>query len=138
RVLGIAEANRDLALDVERQPFLRPPGHKVHVAADRPQKIAAAAESRVLTPIIDPVLDQLLALLDAIDIFGDPVERMQVAEPPLAVLDVGLDQVALLSRAPVALLAFRQLGGDELCGGALPDFFAEAGHQLVIEPALAN
>ena len=52
---GVAEPHRDLALDIERQPFLRAAGDEVHVAAHRPQKILAAAEqhefgSRLKTP----------------------------------------------------------------------------------------
>ena len=43
RMLRIAEPHRDLALDVERQPLLGPPGDEVHVTAHRPEEIAAAA-----------------------------------------------------------------------------------------------
>src|SRR5207302_8396395 len=91
RMLGEAEPRRDLALAVERQPLLRPPGEKMHVTAHRPEKIAAAAEAAVFARIIDAERDQLFALAHAIDVFGDPVERVQVAQPALAVLDVGLD-----------------------------------------------
>ena len=80
RMLGVAEPHRDLALDVEGQPLLGPPGDEVHVAAHRPEEIAAAAEAGIFAPVVDAVLDQLLALLHPVDVFGDPVERVQVAQ----------------------------------------------------------
>ena len=111
---------------------------EVHVAAHRPEEIAAAAEAAVLAPVVDALLDQLLALAHAIDVLGDPVERVQVAQAALAVLDVRLDQIARLPGAAVALLALGELGGDELGGGALHHLLVEARHQLVVELAFAE
>src|SRR5262249_56294060 len=127
-----------LALDVEGEPLLRPAGEKMHVAAHSPEKIAAAAEAAVFARVIDAERDQFLALAHAIDVFGDPVERVQVAQSALAVLDVGLDQIAGLAGAPVALLALRELGGDELRRRALHDLFVEAGNELVVKLALSQ
>ena len=137
-MLGIAEPHRDLALDVEGQPLLGAAGEEVHVAAHRPQEIAAAAKPPVFARVIDAVLDQLLALAHAVDVFGDPVERVQVAQPALAVLDVGLDQVARLAGAPVALLALGELGGDELRRGSLHHLLVEARDQFVEELVVAE
>ena len=138
RMLGVAEPHRDLALDVERQPLLGPPGEKVHVAAHRPEEIAAAAKPAVLARVVDAVRDELLALAHAIDVFGDPVERVQVAQPALAVLDVGLDQIARLAGAAVALFPLGELGGDEFRAGSLHDLLVEARDQLVVELAVAE
>ena len=113
-MLGVAEPHRDLALDVERQPLLGAAGQEVHVAADRPQEVLAAAEQLQLVVVEHAVLDQLLEVAHAIDVFGDPEQRVQVAQAALAVLDVGLDQIARLAGAAVALLALGELGGDEL------------------------
>ena len=44
RMRGVAEPHRDIALDVERQAFLGAAGEEMHVAADRPQEVLAAAE----------------------------------------------------------------------------------------------
>ena len=52
-------------------------------------------------------------LAHAIDVFGDPEQRVQVAQAALAVLDVRLDQIARLAGAAVALFALGELGGDE-------------------------
>ena len=76
-------------------------------------------------------LDQLLDVAHAIDVFGDPEQRVQVAQAALAVLDVRLDQIARLAGAAVALLALGELGGDEIGAGALHDLLVEARHQLV-------
>src|SRR5436305_834492 len=75
---------------------------------------------------------------DAVDVFGDPEERVQVAQPALAVLDVVLDEVARAADAAVTLLALGELGGDELRGGALHDLLVEARHELVVELAVAE
>ena len=112
-MLGVAEPHRDIALDVERQPLLGAAGEEMHVAADRPQEVFAAAEQRVFVAVEHAALDQLLGLAHAVDVFGDPEQRVQVAQAALAVLDVGLDQIARLAGAAVALLALGELGGDE-------------------------
>ena len=95
------------------------------------RKSLAAAEQAVFARVEDAVLDQLLALAHAIEIFADPEQRVQVAQAALAVLDVGLDQIARLPGAAVALLALGELGGDEFGAGALHHLLVEARHQLV-------
>ena len=138
RVLGVAEPHRDLALDVERQPFLRAAHEEVHVAADRPQEVLAAAEQLELVAVEHAGLGQLLHLAHAIDIFGDPEQGVQVAQAALAVLDIGLDQIARLAGAAVALLALGELGGDELRGAALHHRLVELRDELVVELAVAE
>ena len=137
-MLGVAEPHRDLALDVERQPLLGAAGEEVHVAADRPQEVLAAAEQLELLGVEHAALGQLLDVADAVDVLGDPEQRVQVAQPALAVLDVGLDQIARLAGAAVALLALGELGGDEFRRGALHDGLVEARHQLVEQLAVAE
>ncbi len=63
---------------------------------------------------------------------------MQVAQAAFAVLDIGLDQIAGLSGASVALLALGKLGGDKIRGRALHDLLIEAGDQFVVELAIAE
>src|SRR5205814_8631610 len=120
-----------LALDVEGEPLLRSPSEEVHVAAHRPEEILAAAEAHVFAAIEYALLDQLLGLAHAIDVFGDPEQRMQVAQAALAVLDIGLDQITRLPGTAVALLAFGELGGDEFGRGAVRHLLAEAHDQLI-------
>src|SRR6266702_1330085 len=138
RMLGVAQPHRDLALDVEGQPLLGAAGEEMHVAAHRPQEIPAAAENSVFLLVEHAVLKQLLGFAHAIDVFGDPEQRVQIAQAALAVLDVGLDEVARLPGAAVALLALGELGGDELRGAVLHDVTIEARDELVVEPAIAD
>ena len=137
-MLGVAEPHRDIALDVERQPLLGAAGEEMHVAADRPQEIFAAAEQSVFVAVEHAALDQFLGLAHAIDVFGDPEQRVQVAQAALAVLDVGLDQIARLPGAAVALFALGELGGDEFRRRALHDFFVESCRQLLVELGIAE
>src|SRR5947199_306982 len=65
--------------------------------------------------------------------------RIAVRSPTsLAVLDVGLDQIARLAGAAVALLALGKLGDDEFGGGALRHLLVEARDQFVEQHALAE
>ena len=93
-MLGVAEPHGDLALDIERQAFLGAAHEKMHVAAHRPEKILAAAEQLVFVLVEDAALDQLVRLAHAIDVFGDPEQRVQVAQSAFAVLHVRFDQIA--------------------------------------------
>src|ERR1700759_2314443 len=57
---------------------------------------------------------------------------MEIAKAALAVLDVGLDQIARLPAAALAFLALGELGGDEFRGGGLHHFLVEARAQFAI------
>src|SRR5215204_6342020 len=138
RALGVAEPHRDLALDVKRQSLLGAAGEEVHVAADRPEEIFAAAEQHVFAAVEHAFFDQFLGLAYAIDIFGDPEQRVEIAQAALAVFDVGLNQVPRLSGAAMALLPLRQLGGDKLRAAAVRYLLVEAGDKLIVKLAVAQ
>src|SRR5689334_2003216 len=108
------------------------------VAADRPQEIRAAAEQAVFLRVEYAAFEQFFGIPHAVDIFRDPEQRMQIAQATFAVLDVGLDQVAGLSGAAMALLTLGELGGDEFGGRALHDVLVETSNQLVIERSVAS
>ena len=55
-----------------------------------------------------------LAQAIAIKVFGEPMQGVQIAQAALAVLDVGLDAIARVTGALVALVALGQLGLDKL------------------------
>src|ERR1700733_15364840 len=97
----------------------------MHVAANRPEKILATAKHIVFVAIEYAAGDQFLGFAYAIDVFGDPEQRMQIAQAALAVFDVGLDEIPRLTRAAMPLLALRELGGDEIRRGPLHHFFFE-------------
>ena len=137
-MLGVAEPDRDLALDVERQPLLGAAGDEMHVAAHRPQERFAVAEELVFVLVEHAAFDQFVRLAHAIDVFRDPEQRVQVAQAALAVLHIGLDQIARLAGAADAVLAFGQLGGDEFGAGIAHHLVVEAGLQLVEQSAVAE
>ena len=110
----------------------------MQVAAHRPQEIGAAAEGAVFLRVEHAALDQFVGLAHAIDIFRDPEQRVQVAQAALAVLDIGLDQIARLPGAAMALLALGEFGGDEFGRGALHHLLVEARDQFVVERLVAG
>src|SRR4029079_15396632 len=138
RMFVVAEPNGDLALDVEGQPLLGAAGMKVHVAADVPLEVLAAAEQLEFVFVEYTAVDQFLDVVDAINVFRDPKQRVQVAQSALSVLDVGLNQIARLAGSAMALLALVELGGDKLRASALDDGFVETRHQLVEQLLVAE
>ena len=58
---------------------------------------------------------------------------MQIAQPALAVLDVGLDLVAGFTRALVALVALAELGRDEIARAAGHDFYQLAALEVSVD-----
>ena len=110
----------------------------MHVAADRPQEVLAAAEHVVFVAIEHAARDQFLGLAYAIDVLGDPEQRVQVAQTAFAVFDVGLDEVARLTGAAVTLLAFSKLGGYELRRRSLHHLFFEARCEFAVELGVAE
>ena len=97
--VGVMHDLRDARLIVEAQPLLGAPGEQVEVAAHRPEEALGAVEAAELGGGEQPDVDQFGRPLDAVDIFADPVERVEVAQAALAVLDVGLDDVAAVAHA---------------------------------------
>ena len=77
----------------------------MEMAAHRPEKILGLAEEGELAPREDADLDQILVGGDPIEIFGNPEEGVEVAKTALAVLDVGLDQIARGALGAVTVVA---------------------------------
>src|SRR5579883_2880506 len=91
---GVAEPLRDLRLKLEAQPLLRPTGQEVQMTAHRPQEFLAAAKQSVFALVEQSGCDEIARVAHPVHIFADPEERVEVADAALAVLDIGLDQVA--------------------------------------------
>ena len=122
----IAELAGDRPLHVEAQALLGPAGEEMQAAAHRPQKLLAAAEQRELARREQAGRDQFVRVLHAIDVFRDPEQRVEVAQAPLALLDVRLDKIAGRAGPPHALLALGELGRDEFRRGLGDDLLVEA------------
>ncbi len=79
-----------------------------------------------------------MRVLHAINVFRDPEQRIEIAQSPLALLHVGLDQIARRSCASNALLALDELGGDEFGRGLGDDLPVEAGLKRLEEHSVAG
>ena len=95
--VGVVHDLGDLALIVEGQPLLGAAGEQVQVAAHRPEEVLGAVELAELGGGQQAGLDEVGRPLDAVDIFADPEERVEIAQAALALLDVGLDDVAAVA-----------------------------------------
>ena len=80
----------NVALQVEGQPVFRATGDAVHMAAHRPEEILRLAETTIFFGGQQADFNQRRTADDhAVDIFADPVERVQIAQPPLPSLTLG-------------------------------------------------
>src|SRR4051794_8792003 len=102
-----------MLLMVETQPLFGTTRGDVQVAAHGPEEALGAFELLELGGCEEADADKVGGLLDAVHIFADPVECMEVAQTSLAFLYVGLDDVSTVAHALVAGIAFSQLGRYE-------------------------
>ena len=135
--VGVAHHFGDLLLMVEAQPVLRAPRGLMQVAAHRPEEALGALELPEFRGREQPQANEIGRLLDAMHIFADPVERMEVAKAALAVLYIGLDHISRVAHAAVALVSLGKLCSDELGRGPVDDLRAEALHRLIENSLLA-
>ncbi len=77
-VTAVAQPFRHLALHVEREPFLGAAGEEVEVAAHGPQEAVRFLESAIFVGVEQAEPDELARVLHAIDVFRDPIERLQI------------------------------------------------------------
>ena len=125
-------------LHVEGQPLLGSAGQEMQMAADGPEEILAPAEGGVFVGGEHLELDRAGAGAVAIQVFRQPVQRVQVAQAALAVLDVGLHAIARLAGTAVTLVALGHLRLDELARRAADDLAPEALGQFVVERPIAE
>ena len=136
-VLAIPEPPRHLALYVEAEALLGPPGQEVQVAAHGPEKGLGALERGQLVGGEDAFGDEFARILDPVDILGDPEQRVEIAQAPFALLDVGLHQIAALAGPRVALVTLGQFRLHEVQPALADDVLLEARLQLVEERPVA-
>lgn len=84
-----AHASRHFGLEIEGQTLLAAPGGGVHDDADLPQEIKGAHEDAPLLVGQDQIEHFRILARAAGQEFGDPVERVQVAQAPLPSLTLG-------------------------------------------------
>ena len=126
RPVGVAHRRGDRLLHVEPEPLLGASGGEVEVAPHRPEEALGALEAAEFGGGEQPLVDQVGGALDPERILADPVERVEIAQAALAVLDVGFDDIAAVAHAAVALVALGELGGDIVARASGDDLAAEA------------
>ena len=134
----IAEAFGHQLLHIEGEPLLRPLGEEVQLAANRPQKALAATEAPIFLRREHAGLDEFGLGLVGIEMLGEPVQRMQVAQAAFAVLDIRLDQIARGAGASVAGVLLGELSLDERPRVALEHLLAEAMLEIGVERLVAE
>ena len=136
-VIGVAQALRQLGLEIEAQALLRPAREIVEADAHRPQEGLGLVEGGGLGGGEHAALDQRRDVIGFVEILGDPEEGVEIAQAALALLDVGLEDIARDAHAAVALVALGQLGLDERAAGAGDDLLGVAPAELLIELLVA-
>jgi hypothetical protein len=102
-------------------------------AAHVPQERFGLLENLVFVAREHVVLDEIGGVFDVIEIFADPVERLQIAQSALAFLDIGLDEIAAFALPQMPLVALGELGLDEILAVARGDLGPEFLAQFVVE-----
>jgi hypothetical protein len=140
-MVRVAHAPPDFALHVEGEPVFGPPRDVVQMAAHAREELLALVELGRLVGREDALQHEIGHLVDAVNVFADPEQRVQIAQAAFAVLHVGLEHVARVARALVALAALVELGLDEVGGRRLGDLgekaLLELEEQLVVAPQIA-
>ena len=135
--IGEIHPFRDLALEIEGQPVLGAPRDLVEVAAHRQQEPFGPAEAPVFGLGQQADIDQLLRASDLMGVFPDPVERLKIAQSALAVLDIGLDDIAAVAHPFVPRVPLGQLLDHELPFGPSRHLAPEPARGLVVQGLVA-
>ena len=74
----IAEALGNHPLHIKGEPFFGPSRHKMQLAPHTPQKFLAMMKELLFLKAENTNLDEIIDVLDAIDIFRDPEQRVEI------------------------------------------------------------
>src|SRR5260370_29058787 len=136
-MIGVAHPPPDLSLQVEGQPLLRTTGEVMDVATNGPKELLGTIESLRLFRRQHPQLYELADIVGAIDVFGYPKQCVQVSEPALTLLDVGLELVTAVADSLVPRIPFGELACDELRRTTLYDVRIKASFEFIEEGLFA-
>src|SRR5579872_6746977 len=86
-------------------------------------------------------IDELVDIIDAVDVFGDPEQGVEIAQAAFAFLDVGLDEISGIAHAGMPLVALEELRLQEIDRRSLDDLGVEAAleieKKLLVAPDVA-
>ncbi len=78
-MIAIAHAAPDLALMIEGQAIFGAAGDEMEMAAHRPEEILRPRETLRLLRREHVEIDEFVDVVDAIDVFRDPEQRVKIA-----------------------------------------------------------
>ncbi len=130
--VDISHEPRQFRLKVEGQALFCPAGDVMEMAAHRPKELLRFVELGQFRFREYAFFTELIDALAAIEVFGDPKQRVQIAQPALAVLNVRLQYIARIAEPLVALVPLSQLRLDKLAF-AFHDLLKETGAQFVVQ-----
>ena len=135
--IAIPQQPGDLGLCIEGQPVFATAGEIMQMTPDVPHEAVRAGETVCFLLGQHAAVDDIGDLIDLVQILGDPVERLQVAQPALAFLDVRFEHIARPSHFFVAGIALGEFLLDEFGTGGIGDFGVKPPAHFVIDLPVA-
>ena len=77
--------------------------------------------------------DQFGNTANAVNIFADPEQRMEIAQPALAFFQIGFDDIAAIAHPLMPRVAFGELFGDECARGTRNNLSVKPRRGLIIQ-----
>ena len=133
----VAKPARKLRLSVKTQTVFAAAGNEMQMAANRPEKVFAFLEPRQLLVGKRPLVGKLFRGIGVIEEFRDPEQRMKIAQAPLAILQIGFDQVTAFTTLGQANVAFGKFVGHKFPRPGLHNVAAEMKLHILAEPFIS-
>ena len=129
--VSIPHGQGDLDLQFKSQLVHRAIGNQMEVTAHRPEKILRRLKCCEFLGAEHTCVNQLLGMKYTVDIFFDPIQGLQIAQPTFAFFDIWLHHIALAALLEMARLTFRKLGFGKLACGIFKELFTQLGLKLL-------
>ncbi len=113
-LVAIPHAFGHLNLKIKGQLIHGAVCNQVQMTAHRPKEILGFLELGEFFFREQAKVNEIGNLLHLMDVFRDPVQRLQIAQAALALFDIGFDHIALPALFLMACVAFFQLGFDKV------------------------
>ena len=103
------------------------------MAPYRPKKILGLFEFSILVFRQQAHFNQGGRRTDAMDIFPDPIQSVQIAKSALAVFDIGFDDISAVAHFFMSLVPFHHFLGNEIGSSFSCDVVPEPCRSLLID-----
>ncbi len=135
--VGEVHAVGDFALQIEGQAIFRTACDIVHVAAHSEQEPLGTAETAILLHREQADIDKLARTVGAVDVFADPVQRLEIAQTALSVFHIGFDDIAAVAHPLVPRIALGELLLEKITLAAADDLGPEPSARLFVQLLVA-